>query len=77
MTAAPTPSPRWTLTRANVASAIRHTILPLIAGCAVAALSTMQTGQLSWEVARTAATTAGIAGLIRLLQQWATTQGTP
>lgn len=63
-------SPRFSLHWKDLESAVRHTVYPVIAGGAVAVLDTVQSGQFSYQTAKTAAVTAVVAGVIRLLKQW-------
>lgn len=64
-------SPRWSF-RNSLKTTIRHTVLPLVAGSAVAALQTAQSGTLDVNAMKGAAITAGIAGIIRLFHVFAT-----
>lgn len=60
--------------RYDLWSAVRHTVIPLIAGAGIAVLETVQSGTADWQTAQTAATTSIIAGVMRLLQRWRTTE---
>ena len=70
-------SARWGFDGKDVASAMRHVVIPLLAGAAVAGLQAIQAGQLDLHQALTAATTALVAGGIRLLQRWTLTLEQP
>lgn len=71
-----TTSPRWSLNWSGIKSALRHTIMPILAGAAVAALQAIQVGTFNLAQAKTAFVTAVIAGVIRLLQVFVTEQET-
>lgn len=64
-------TPAFSLGKSGVKSAVRHTIMPLIAGSAMAALQTAQSGSLDVAAMKSAAVTSAIAGIIRLLQVFA------
>ena len=54
----------------DIKSALRHTIIPLVAGGAIAGLEALQVGGFNVEQVKTAVISAVVAGLIRLLQRW-------
>ena len=54
----------------DLKSAIRHAVIPLVGGAAVAGLEVAQAGQFDPKQIRTAVITALIAGVIRALQRW-------
>jgi len=60
----------FSLNLKDLSSTIRHTVYPIVAGGAVAALDTLSTGQFSYDTAKTAAMTAVVAGVIRLLKRY-------
>jgi hypothetical protein len=62
-------SPRFRINRDEVVSAVRHTILPILAGGAIGALEAAQTGTVSVETMKTAGLTALISGVIRFLHK--------
>ena len=66
-------SPRWSF-RNSLKTTVRHTVFPLLAGSALAALQTAQSGTLNLGTMKVAAITAGITGVMRLLQVFATEQ---
>lgn len=63
-------SVRWGMDGKDIKSAVRHAVLPLVAGAGVAALQTAQSGAFDLAAMKGAAITSGIAGIIRLLQRW-------
>jgi hypothetical protein len=63
-------SPRFSINWRDLASAARHTVVPLLAGAAVAAVDTVQSGQFDLHTAQSAAWTALVAGVGRLLHRW-------
>ena len=65
-------SARWKLGGRDVKSAVRHTVIPLVGGAAVAGLEALQTGGFDLRQVKTAAVGSVIAGLIRLCQRWMT-----
>ena len=65
------PAMSW---KGSFKTTIRHTIMPLIAGAAMAALQSAQEGKFDLAQMKTAAVTALIAGIIRWLQFFATEQ---
>ena len=67
-------SPPGTVNKGGWLSTLRHFLFPLVAGSAVAALQTAQTGNFDLHQMQSAAVTAGIAGVIGLLRQTITTQ---
>jgi len=54
----------------EVKSALRHVVIPIIAGAAIAALDVIQSGAFDWGQMKAAALTAVGAGVMRFLQQW-------
>ncbi len=60
-------SPRWSWTGA-LKTTVRHTVMPLVAGSAVAALQTVQSGSFDVAAMKGAALTAVISGVVRWLQ---------
>lgn len=66
-------SPRWSF-KNSLKTTIRHTIMPLVAGSAVAALEVAQTGQFDPKAMKSAAITSAIAGVIRLFHVFVTEQ---
>ena len=63
--------------KGSLKTTIRHTIMPLIAGAAMAALQSVQEGKFDLGQMKTAAVTALIAGVVRWLQFFATEQQVP
>ncbi len=63
-------TPRFRIGREEVVSAIRHTVLPILAGGAVGALEAAQTGTVGVETMKTAGLTAIISGVIRFLHNF-------
>ena len=70
-------SARWGFDRRDVASAMRHVVIPLLAGAAVAGFQALQAGQLDIHQALSAAAAALVAGVLRLLQRWTLTLEQP
>jgi hypothetical protein len=63
---------RWSWSWAkDIASAARHTVIPIIAGAGVAALEAIKSGQIDPAQIQTAVVTALVAGAIRLVQRYA------
>lgn len=71
-------SKRWTLDRKDLQSALRHALLPAVAGAITAGAAVVQqslaVGRLDFSLADVgrAALVALVAGLLRLVQRWAT-----
>lgn len=63
-------SAKGKLDLSDLKSAVRHTVIPLVSGAAVAGLEVAQAGQFNPKQIQTAAITALIAGVIRFLQRW-------
>lgn len=61
-------TPKFSISGAGVKSALRHTVVPLVAGSAMAALRTAQSGTFDVAAMKGAAVTSAIAGFVRLLQ---------
>ena len=70
-------SARWKMGLNDVKSAVRHTVIPLVSGAAMAGLEAVQVGSFQPQQAKTAVVTALIAGVIRLLQRWTLDLGKP
>ena len=70
-------SVRWKVELNDVKSAVRHTVIPLASGAAVAGLEALQAGGFHPQQMQTAALTALLAGVIRLLQRWTLDLGKP
>ena len=65
-------SARWKTNSKDLSSAVRHAVIPLMSGAAVAGLQAAQVGNFNLGQMKMAAMTAIIAGVIRLLQRWGT-----
>ena len=65
-------SGRWGIDTGDVKSVLRHTVVPLVAGAAVAALQVATGGTFDIPLMLVAAKTAAVAGVIRFLSKWAT-----
>jgi outer membrane lipoprotein SlyB len=65
-------SARWGFNKKDIQSAVRHTVLPILAGGAVAGMEAVQVGAVSGQTIKTAAITAILSGIIRALQRWTT-----
>ena len=61
----------------DVKSALRHTVIPIVSGAAVAGLQAVQVGAVNRAQVQTAVVTALIAGVIRLLQRWCANMPAP
>ena len=70
-------SAKWSIELGDVKSAVRHTVIPLVSGAAVAGLQAFQVGSFQPQQIKTAALTALLAGVIRLLQRWTLDLGKP
>ena len=71
-------SARWKINGKDVSSSVRHAVIPLVSGAAVAGLEAAQAGTFDVGQIKTAAITSIIAGVIRLLQRFGTDlQGPP
>ena len=66
-------SPRFSF-RGALKTTLRHTVMPLVAGSAVAAIKTMQSGQMDPGAMKAAAITAAVSGIARWLQFFCTDQ---
>jgi len=66
-------SPRFSF-RGAFKTTVRHTVLPIVAGAAAAAIDTMQSGSISPGAMVTAAKIAGLAGVARWLHFFCTNQ---
>lgn len=66
-------SPRFSF-KGALKTTIRHTVLPLVAGSAVAAIKTMQAGAVDPGAMKAAAVTAAVSGIARWLQFFVTEQ---
>lgn len=63
-------SAKWGFNKNDLRSAVRHTVIPIISGGAVAGLEAVQAGGVSYQTAKAAALTAILSGIIRALQRW-------
>ena len=63
-------SARWGFNKKDIQSAVRHTVLPILAGGAAAGIEAVQAGALSGQSVKNAITTALLAGLFRALHRW-------
>lgn len=63
-------SKKWNWDKKDVISAVRHTLVPLVAGGIVAALESAQSGEFTMEQMKGAAITAILAGVLRLLHRF-------
>ena len=66
-------SPRFSL-KGVLQTTIRHTVMPLVAGSAVAAIKTIQAGAIDPGAMKAAAITAALSGVARWLQFFCTNQ---
>ena len=63
-------SSKWWINGEEVMSAVRHTVIPILAGGALGALQAMQTGTFDLVTIKTAGVTAIVSGVIRFLQKF-------
>ena len=63
-------SAKWGFDKKDVASVVRHTVIPIISGGAVAGLEVVSAGAVSFETAKAAALMAIMSGIIRALKRW-------
>jgi uncharacterized membrane protein len=70
-------SARWKIDWNDVRSTLRHTVVPLVAGAAMAALQVASGGTFDVPLMVAAAKTAAVAGAIRWLSLWASTTVAP
>ena len=66
-------SPRFSF-KGALKTTMRHTVLPLVAGSAIAAIETMQAGVMDPGVMKAAAITAAVSGIARWLHFFVTEQ---
>jgi len=63
-------SAKWGFDKGDIKSAVRHTVIPIVAGGAVAGLEVAQAGAVSEQTVTMAIVTAIVSGIIRALQRW-------